>query len=148
VKTQRRSTEGPFRLVLMVGAVAAVAIGVWGLVWTGMLDSVLGFKVPAGKGLGVIRLFGGVMVSLGVAYALAAAQPQRSRSLLVLLFVSPLMMAVTTIAAVARGEMQSSGKGIGFVIFNLAYCFLYFRFYPRVTAPEAPVEQDVPPPQV
>ncbi len=31
---------------------------------------------------------------------------------------------------------------------NLAYCFLYFRFYPRVTTPEAPVEQDVPPPQV
>ncbi len=107
-----------------------VAIGVWGLVWTGMLESVLGYDIPK-RGLGIVRLLGGVMLSLGVGYALAAMQPHRSRGLLVPLFLVPLMMAVTTIAGIARDEIQS-GKGVAFVIYNLAYCFLYFRFYPRL----------------
>jgi hypothetical protein len=132
---QKRNPEGGFRLVLAIGAVVSIAVAVWGLVWTGMLDTVLGFDIPK-RAFGITRLFGGVMLAVGIGYALAAAQPQRSRSLLVPLFVVPLVSAITTIAGVAREEVQV-GKGIGFAIYNLAFCLFYFRMYPRV-APEPP----------
>ena len=138
-----RRTETGFRLILVVGAVVAIAIGVWGLVWTRMLHDVLGFHVPK-TGLGIIHTFGGVMVSIGIGYALAAAQPQRSRSLLVPLFLVPLVTAGTMIAGVARGDIKA-GRGVGFAIFELAYSLLFFRLYPRLATPEAPSVPDVPP---
>lgn len=107
-----------------------------------MLETVLGLDVPK-RSLGVVRMFGGVMLAVGIGYALAAAQPQRSRSLLVPLFVVPLVTAITTIAGVSRDEI-TGGKGIVFAVYNLAYCLLYFRMYPRVTAAE-PAAPELPP---
>lgn len=127
---RKRSPDGGFRIVLFVGAVVSIAIAVWALVWTGMLQTVLGLDVPK-RAYGVTRLFGGVMLAVGVGYALAAAQPQRSRGLLVPLFVVPLVNAFTTIAGVSRNEIQG-GKGIAFAVFELGYCLFFFRMYPRV----------------
>jgi hypothetical protein len=120
-----------------VGAVVSIAIAVWALLWTGMLQTVLGFDVPK-RSYGIVRLFGGVMLAVGVGYALAAAQPQRSRGLLVPLFIVPLVSAFTTIAGVSRNEIQG-GKGIAFAVFELGYCLFFFRMYPRVAhEPPAP----------
>jgi hypothetical protein len=132
---RKRNPEGGFRLVLFVGAVVSIAIAVWALVWTGMLETVLGFDITK-RAFGITRLFGGVMLAVGVGYALAAAQPQRSRGLLVPLFIVPMVNAFTTIAGVSRNEVQG-GKGIAFAVFNLGYCLFFFRMYPRVI-PEAP----------
>jgi hypothetical protein len=131
----KRNPDGGFRLVLVVGAVVSIAIAVWALVWTGMLQTVLGFDIPK-RSLGITRMFGGVMLAVGVGYALAAAQPQRSRGLLVPLFIVPMVSALTTIAGVSRNEIQG-GKGIAFAVFELAYCLFFFRVYPRVV-PEPP----------
>ena len=125
--------EGGFRLLLLVGAVVSIAIGVWGVIWTQMLETVLGLELGPGSA-GVARLYGGVMLAIGLAYGLAAAQPHRSRSMLVLLLVVPLITAMVTIAGVSRDEI-SGGKGIGFAVFELAYCLMYFRLYPRVAEP-------------
>ncbi|HYZ93850.1 MAG TPA: hypothetical protein VFA34_15870 [Actinomycetota bacterium] len=133
---RRRSTAGSFRLLLLAGAAISVVIGVWGVVWTSMLERVLGIEGIALSG-GVARLYGGVMLAIGLAYALAAAQPQRTRSMLVVLLVVPLVTAMVTIAGVSRDEI-SGGKGIGFAVFELLYCLLYFRLYPRVEAEPAP----------
>lgn len=121
--------------MLLIGAVVTIAIAVWALVWTGMLHTVLGLDVPK-RSYGVTRLFGGSLLCVGIGYALAAAQPQRSRSLLVTLFLVPLVNAFTTIAGVSRNEIQG-GKGIAFAVFNLGYCLFYFRLYPRVVPPAA-----------
>jgi hypothetical protein len=125
----KRSSEGSFRLLLVVGAVVSVIIGVWGVVWTDMLENVLGIEIAAGSA-GTAYLYGGVMLVVGLGYALAAAQLQRSRSLLVILLFVPLITAMTTIAGVSRDEIK--GRGIGFAVFELAYCLMYFRLYPRV----------------
>jgi hypothetical protein len=106
-----------------------------------MLQTVLGFDVPK-RAFGITRLFGGVMLAVGIGYALAAAQPQRSRGLLVPLFVVPLVNAFTTIAGVSRNEVQG-GKGIAFAVFNLGYCLFFFRVYPRVV-PEPPAPKHPP----
>lgn len=141
---KKKPDERGFTALLVLGAVVSIAIGVWGLVWSGMLESVLGFDVPK-RALGLSRMFGGVMIAVGIGYALAAAQPHRSRSLLVPLFLVPAITAVTVIAGTARGEI-SGGQGVVFVIYNLAYCFLYFRMYPRVMAPESAMPTTDPPP--
>lgn len=133
--TRKRNPDGGFRVVLVVGAVVSIAIAVWALVWTGMLQTVLGLDVPK-RSLGVVRLFGGVMLAVGVGYALAAAQPQRSRGLLVPLFLVPMVSAFTTIAGVSRDEVHGA-KGIAFAVFELGYCLFFFRVYPRVV-PEQP----------
>ena len=57
------------------------------------------------------------MLAVGVGYALAAAQPQRSRGLLVPLFLVPLVNAFTTIAGWPANEIQG-GKGIAFAVFD------------------------------
>jgi hypothetical protein len=139
---RKRPPDGGLRLVLVVGAVVSIAIAVWALVWTGMLHTILGFDVPK-RAYGVTRLFGGVMLAVGIGYALAAAQPQRSRGLLVPLFIVPLVNAFTTIAGVSRNEVQG-GKGIAFAVFELGYSLFFFRMYPRVvpeTGPKLPPEQ-------
>ncbi len=106
-----------------------------------MLESVLGIEFVSDTP-GVARLYGGVMLAIGLAYALAAAQPQRSRSMLVVLLVVPLITAMVTIAGVSRDEI-SGGKGIGFAVFELLYCLMYFRLYPRVEA-ESPSSRSSP----
>jgi hypothetical protein len=116
--------------------VVSVIIGVWGVIWTQMLENVLGIEVSSGSAA-TAYLYGGVMLVVGLGYALAAAQPQRSRSLLVVLLFVPLVTAMVTIAGVSRDEI-AGGKGIGFAVFELAYCLMYFRFYPRVDRPEPP----------
>ncbi len=138
-----KSSEGSFRLLLMLGALISVIVGIWGVVWTEMLERVLGIEIAPGQA-GAAYLYGGVMLVVGLGYALAAAQPQRSRSLLVVLLFVPLITAMVTIAGVTRSEI-TGGKGIGFAVFELAYCLMYFRLYPRVeqetTAPKAPPAQ-------
>jgi ABC-type transport system involved in cytochrome c biogenesis permease component len=135
----RGGGTGSFRLLLFVGAAVSIAIGVWGVVWTRMLDTVLGLRTigvePGFSGLA--RLFGGVMLAVGVGYALAAAQPHRNRGLLVPLFIVPVALGVMTIAGAAREEIQS-GKAIGFAAYNFAYCLFFFRLYPRLTTEEPP----------
>lgn len=119
----------------MVGAVVSVAVGVWGVVWTSMLGTVLGLEAdaPAPAFHGLARLFGGVMIVVGVGYALAAAQPQRNRGLLVPLFGVPFVLGVMVIAGTARDEVNGV-KGALFAAYNFAYCLLYFRLYPRLEA--------------
>lgn len=141
---RRRSSEGSFRLLLVVGALISVIIGVWGVVWTDMLENVLGIEIAAGSA-GTAYLYGGVMLVVGLGYALAAAQPQRSRSLLVVLLFVPLITAMVTIAGVSRDEIKG-GRGIGFAVFELAYCLMYFRLYPRVERPETSPPSGEPPP--
>jgi hypothetical protein len=104
-----------------------------------MLDAVLGLRtIGAEPGFsGLARLFGAVMVAAGIGYALAAAQPQRNRSLLVTLFLVPFALGVMAVASVARDEMRT-GQGVGFALYNFSYCLMYFRLYPRV--PEASAE--------
>lgn len=135
--------ERTFRLVLVLGAAASVAVGVWGVFWTDMLERVLGLEVPAAASAfdAIGRMYGGAMLALGLGYALAAAQPHRARSLLVVLFAAPLIIGVVVIAGTARGEIQT-GRGAGFAAFNIFYCLLFFRFYPRL---EAPPEEEPPP---
>ncbi len=59
--------------------------------------------------------------------------------------------AVSTIAGTARGEI-AGGQGAVFAIYLLAYCFLYFRMYPRPAAPpetkKAPEPAKTPPPAI
>ena len=132
--SERRATTGSFRLLLVLGAAVSVAVGVWGVVWTRMLDVVLGLRE---QGPGLARLFGGVMLCVGVGYALAAAQPQRNRGLLVPLFLVPFALGVMTVAGAARDEIQT-GKAVGFAVCNFAYCLFYFRLYPRLGPEERP----------
>jgi hypothetical protein len=140
----KRSSEASFRLLLVLGAVVSVIIGIWGVVWTDMLENVLGITI-ASQAAATAYLYGGVMLVVGLGYGLAAAQPQRSRSLLVVLLFVPLVTAMVTIAGVTRNEI-SGGKGIGFAVFELAYCLMYFRLYPRVDRPESSSPSTEPPP--
>lgn len=132
-----RSTRS-FRWLLFLGAAVSVAIGVWGVIWTGMLETVLGLRTdivtPAFNGLA--RLYGGVMLVIGVGYALAAAQPHRNRGLLVPLFLVPFVTGVMVIAGMAREEI-TGGRGSIFAAYNLVFCLFYFRLYPRLAAGEA-----------
>lgn len=141
--TQPPRSEGGFRLILLVGAVVSVVIGVWGLAWTKMLESVLGLLYVSSS-TAVARLYGGVMLVVGIGYALASAQPQRSRSMLLLLLLVPLATAMIMIAGVARDEI-SGGRGISFAVFELAYCLMYFRLYPRLAREPAGSAEALPP---
>lgn len=126
-----RSVEtGPFRLLLFVGAGVSIAVGIWGVIWTQMLDTVLGLDVSAGAA-GIARMYGAVMLAIGIGYALAAAQPHRNRGLLVPLFIVPFITGLVVIAGTARDEIHGT-KGVLFAVYNFAYCLLYFRLYPRV----------------
>jgi hypothetical protein len=71
------------------------------------------------------------MAAIGVGYALAGIQPHRNRSLLVPLFIVPVAMFASTIAAMAADEIPG-GRGAVFTAYNIAYALLYFRLYPRV----------------
>lgn len=136
---KRSRPEGAFRLLLLGGAVVSAALGVWGVVWTSMLSSVIGLEFVEGSG-SVAGLYGGVMLAISLAYFLAAVQPQRSRSMLVVLLVVPLITAMVTIAGVSRDEI-TGGRGIGFALFELAYCLMYFRLYPRVGSSEGEADR-------
>lgn len=137
---RRRTSDGGFRALLVAGAIVSVILGVWGLVWTQMFDAVLG--IPAeGPGVAAARLYGGVLLAVGVAYALAAAQPHGSRALLVLLLLVPLANALVAVAGVARDEI-APGKGLGFAAVEIIYCLLYFRAYPRIAEPERETESE------
>ncbi len=151
MKERLRATDGGFRWILVLGAIVSIVIAVWGLVWTSMLEGVLGVKLPAraaAGAYGLARLYGATMLAIGIGYALAAAQPHRSRSLLVPLFVVPAVTAIAMIAGISRGEIRG-GQGTVFIVYNLAYALLYFRLYPRVPpereaaaprSPQAPPE--------
>jgi hypothetical protein len=134
---RKRPSESGFRWLLILGAITTTVLAVWAIVWTSALGNILGLR-QVGKALGLSRMYGGALIALAVCYALAAAQPQRSRALLVPLFVFPIATALTVIAGLARGEIRA-GQGIAFVLYNLAYGFLYFRLYPRVAGPETDV---------
>lgn len=131
-ETQRARQARTFRWLLVLGAAVSIAIGIWGVLWVDILERALGFKVDDSAAFnGLARLFGGLMLTVGLGYALAAAQPHRSRSLLVVLFVAPLALAVTVIVGAARGEIASA-RGAGFAAFYVAYSLLFFRTYPRL----------------
>jgi hypothetical protein len=142
-QSQRARQARTFRWLLVLGAASSIAIGIWGVLWVDILERALGFDVDdsAAAFNGLARLFGGAMLTLGLGYALAAAQPHRSRSLLVVLFVAPLVTAVTVIVGAARDEI-AGGQGAGFAAFYITYSLLFFRTYPRLE--EAPKEA-VPP---
>jgi len=130
--------ERGLRILLALQAVVCTAIGVWGAFLTPILRDVLGLKLPAGSD-GIAHLLGAVMLAFAVGYALAAAQPHRSRGILVPLFLLPLVLAVGMIVNVAQHEVEHTVRAVIFAIYNLVYCLLYFRFYPRVSdAPTAP----------
>jgi hypothetical protein len=80
------------------------------------------------------------MLVVAVAYALAAAQPHRNRAFLVPLFLIPLATAIAMIANIAQHNVDHSFRAGVFTAYNLAYCLLYFRVYPRVVdaKPDAP----------
>ncbi len=126
-----------FRALLVLGAVECTAIGIWGVVWAQMLTNVLGLEAPPSS-WGMARLFGGAMLGIAIAYALAAAQPHRNRGLLVPLFIVPLAMGVLMIVNIAKGDVQHTVRAVAFTVFNLAFGLLYFRTYPRVELPTAP----------
>jgi hypothetical protein len=109
-----------FRALLVLGAAAFVAIGVWMMIG----DT---HAAPA-----LARLYAAVMVALGLGYAIAASQPHGSRGLLVVLFAAPALSGVVLVASVARGEI-AAGRGIALAVAAFAYCLLYFRTYPRTT---------------
>jgi hypothetical protein len=136
VSAPNRPDDGGFRALLGLGAVVAIALAFCGLVAPSLLESILGLEVPK-RALGLARLFGGVMIAIGVGYALAAVQPHRNRSLLVPLFVVPVAMLASTIAGMARDEIPG-GRGAVFMIYNLAFALLYFRLYPKVGAEPPP----------
>jgi len=119
--------KSPFRALLVLGAAVSIAIGVWAVV-SG--ESVLIKHVGADMAA-IARMYGAVMVAIGIGYAIAAAQPHSGRGLLVVLFASPAISAVVVVASVARSEIPA-GRGLAFAIYQFAYCLLYFRTYPRV----------------
>jgi putative effector of murein hydrolase LrgA (UPF0299 family) len=134
--------ERGLRVLLTLQAIVCTAIGVWGVFWSKMLNLVIGLKVP-GSAVGLAHLFGAAMLAIAVAYALAAAQPHRNRAFLVPLFLVPLVVAIAMIVNVAQHEVAHSVRAVAFAAYNLAYCLLYFRVYPRVSdaparSPEAP----------
>jgi ABC-type transport system involved in cytochrome c biogenesis permease component len=127
--------ERGLRVLLSLQAVVCAAVGIWGVFLTPVLTDVLGLDVPSGAN-GLAHLFGVMMLAFAVGYALAAAQPHRSRGFLVPLFLVPLLLAVALIVNVAQHEVAHSVRAVIFAIYNLAYCLFFFRVYPRV--PDAP----------
>jgi putative effector of murein hydrolase LrgA (UPF0299 family) len=123
--------ERGLRTLLVLQAVVSTAIGMWGIFWSQLLESFLGLRVPASS-FGLARLFGAAMLGIAVAYALAAAQPHRSRGFLVPLFLVPLVMGIAMIVNVAQGDVAHSVRSVIFAVYSIAYCLLYFRVYPRV----------------
>ncbi len=116
--------ERAFRVLLVLGAAVSVAVGVWAIV--GDISGTLGIATsPA-----LARMYGAVMLSLGIGYAIAATQPHTYRGLLVVLFAAPAITGVVQIANLARGDIPA-GRGLAFAIYDFAYCLLYFRTYPR-----------------
>ena len=135
--TPRRETA--FRALLVLGAAVSIAIGVWAIAATGSVQNTLA-KVsasPTPEFAALSRMYGAAMLALGIGYAIAAAHPHGHRSLLVVLFAAPALTGVVQIANIARGEIPA-GRGIAFAVYDIAYCLLYFRTYPRVEEPPAP----------
>jgi hypothetical protein len=147
MKSGGTKSGGGFRALLGLGAVVTLLLGAAGLLSVRTLASVLGLEMTAraarGGAGGLARLFGAAMVAVGVTYILAAAQPQRSRSLLVPLFVAPAVLAVAAIASTAKGEMKGA-QGAIFAVYNAAYCLLYFRMDPRVAEPAKKAPENPP----
>jgi hypothetical protein len=114
VKPTRRETG--FRALLVLGAAAFIAVGVWLMI--------------AGPSA-TARLYAASMLALGLGYAVAAAQPHGGRGLLLVLFVAPALSGMVLVASVARGEFPG-GRGIALAVAAFAYCLLYFRTYPRM----------------
>jgi hypothetical protein len=111
--------ERAFRALLVLGAAAFVAIGVWMMIGNAT-------TAPA-----LARLYAAAMLALGLGYAVAASQPHGGRGLLLVLFVAPALSGVVLVASVARGEIGAA-RGIGLAVAAFAYCLLYFRAYPRM----------------
>ena len=127
--------ERGLRVLLGLQAIVSTAIGIWGMFVPNLLQDVLGLKVPP-DAAGLAHLFGAVMLAVAVAYALAAAQPHRNRAFLVPLFLVPLVIAVAMIASIAQKDAAHNVRAGVFAAYNLAYCLLYFRVYPRLDTPD------------
>lgn len=122
---------GGFRLLLALGAILAVAGGLLGLLAGPTLDSWLGLKgAPSPGFLAIARMFGAMSVAVASGYLLAAIDPSRQRSLLVVLLAAPLAMMLATLIGVIGGDL-SSVRGSALTVFDLAYCLVYVRLYPR-----------------
>lgn len=124
-----------FRALLAVGAVVSVGLGVWGLLGGGIIRTALGPVLPreAPGFVAMARLYGAAMLALGIGYGLAAVHPVRNRGLLVPLFAAPLAGAVALIVAAAKDELSPVRAGV-LAAFEIAYCLLYFRLYPKPVA--------------
>lgn len=124
-----------FRLLLVVGAVFSVAVGLMGWFAPNLLRAILGLKVKADTPgfVALARLYGGLSITVGIGYGLAAAHPARQRGLLAMLFAVPIASIVAAFVGVA-GTEYSKVQGALYAIANLAYALLYFRLYPRPSA--------------
>lgn len=146
IEQPRPKRETGFRWLLAIQALISVAIGIWGVVWVDMLETVFGLDAPADAGGfdALARLYGAAMLALGLGYAVAAAQTHGRRGLLAVLFAAPVLTAVVIIAGVARGEIDA-GRGVVFTIYLVAYCFLFFRTYPRLDEKKTEPPESGPP---
>lgn len=121
-----------FRVLLAAGAVISLGLALWGLFGGGFIRGTLGLTVdPDAPGfIGLSRLYGGVMLAVGLGYVLAAAHPMRNRGLLVVLFAQPMIGAVVFIVGTALEDFGTV-NGTVLATLSMAYCLLYFRLYPR-----------------
>lgn len=128
-----------FRLVLLAGALISIGTALPSMFAPGILQSALGLKVdPDLAGFAALaRLYGGVVLAVGIGYLIAAVDPARQRGLLVVLFAVPLTDFVFAVAGVVADDL-SRPKGAAFAALDLVYCLLYVRLYPRARAPVEP----------
>ncbi len=138
-----------FRVLLAAGAVISLGLAIWGLFGGGFIHGTLGLTVErdAPGFIGLSRLYGAVMLSMGLGYVLAAAHPMRNRGLLVVLFAQPMIGAIVFIVGTALEDFGTV-NGTVLATLSMAYCLLYFRLYPRPisTLLSADDEQEEPPP--
>ena len=121
-----------FRMLLVAGAVIFAGLGLLGWLSPNALRAVLGLDIERDVPgfVAMSRLYGGLSLSAGLGYAIAARDPLRQRGLLAVLFAVPILVVLAAIVGVA-GQQYSAWQGSVFAVVNLAYALLYFRLYPR-----------------
>jgi hypothetical protein len=137
-----------FRSVLVLTAGLLLALGIAGLFAPGVLHTMFGPKVLASsRGYAAMsRLFGVGMVALGVGSLLAAARPERNRTMLLTLFVGLAGFVVTMIVSTTKDELSRGVVWI-YAVIGFVLLMLLFRFYPRARTeadPPAPPVEDEP----
>jgi hypothetical protein len=121
-----------FRLLLALGAAVSIVAALVALLSPAALNSWLGLKgANPASFVAVARMLGTQSLAVGVAYLLAAIDPARQRSLLVVLLLVPIGQMLAALVTVVGGDM-SAVKGSALSVFDLAYVLAYVRLYPRI----------------